>query len=596
MSIAQQHFTDAGRSMLGRAQANELLTIDRIVVGSGVLAVPAQIYPLVDLVQLEYDVTIFSRIDDGMGTLTIEGTLNHVNVTAPFDLCELGVMAHIAAEPPRLYSAANVFLETPDTITPSPTGVSAFKIKLVIDRATNVVVTLGTSADILAENIGVETLGPGWFKEKIGNTLRFKRAVAGYGIELEEDPLDPFTVEIRQKVLEVDLDLYVPLTHPDGTPETRFPTIQEAYDSLAGILIPVDRRATIHVDGVLLNHTNAITCNHPQGERISILGVPPITTTGTFVSLTGAGPVYQLTFNVADATNIAPLDFISIGGDGSQVSSHTLGVWQVGSVVGTTVTVGIVCWVTAGAPIWSVPATITIYPSKLYFNGLINGFNIGRNGLASLTNFLIRSSPGNNSRIGVSIASPPTSVRFESIAMNGWNGPNAFGILVGNSGNSISLSNVYLSDNFRGLTVSSGASGSNNSPLVVTGNAQFGFWVEGASFSGGAVGSQVVAAGNGDSGILADNNGTIALGDVTNAGTSLVCQLNIMGIRASYNGFFRHLSGGAARAFVNGNAGGDAIANYGGKIMINANNIDSGGYSPGNNTNDVSGAWVLVTL
>ena len=264
MSISLQHFTDAGRDMLGRANNGELLTFDTMVIGAGVAAAPADIYPLVALIDHRFDVTITNQVDQGDGILILDGVINSVDIPAGqgFNLCELGLMAHIALEAPQLYSAANVMATTPDYIpdaVENPTAVHAFKIKVVIDRATNVTVVLGTSTDIIAENMGpaLDPNGvawPGVFHEKIANTLRFKRLTPGHGIEILEATADPFNITIGQKVLKVNLNVYVPIGHlvtPQGIPNsqrlkkltltlnsTRFPAISRpTFSWMQGVII-----------------------------------------------------------------------------------------------------------------------------------------------------------------------------------------------------------------------------------------------------------------------------------------------------------------------------------------------------------------------
>ena len=48
MSLSKQEFTNIGRTMLGRAQNGETLHVSKIVVGSGVAAMPADLWPLED--------------------------------------------------------------------------------------------------------------------------------------------------------------------------------------------------------------------------------------------------------------------------------------------------------------------------------------------------------------------------------------------------------------------------------------------------------------------------------------------------------------------------------------------------------------------
>jgi hypothetical protein len=303
MSINRQEFTNSGRDMLGRANAGETLAITGVVIGSGRANAPADLWPRTELFNHEMNVVIIQQVDQGDGILLVDAAFNSSQAPNAFELCELGVMAHIGTEPDRLYSVANVLATGADNVDPAVESIHAFKIKVVIDRAPNVTVVIGTSGDILGENIGAETVGPGWFKEKIANTLRFKRAVAGTGIELIEDPAEPFAVTIAQKIVRVDLDLYVPLTNPGGTPATRFPTIQAALDSLDDVFIAPGRTARINVAAQVYPTAGSIIVNHPQGHQIQILGSAPIQTNIIGASYAGVGGAGYHEFQMAVAGN-----------------------------------------------------------------------------------------------------------------------------------------------------------------------------------------------------------------------------------------------------------------------------------------------------
>jgi hypothetical protein len=264
--------------MLGRAQNGETLTITKIVVGSGVATDPSQLWPLTALIHQELDVTISSKRDFGTGTMLVEGNFRSDAAPHAFDLREVGVMAHVAAEADRLYSVANVFTDTPVHIDPAAPVITGFKIKLIIDRipSANVVVQIGPSEAITGENIGADTVGPGFYKEAIGNVMRFKRAVQGDGM-IVVDEGDTVRFAVQSQTLQNDLDLYVPLTYPNppaGAP--KFATVQQAHDYLLAFAIPTDKFARIHVaagrfDALSINFT------HPHCSQISLIGWTPET-------------------------------------------------------------------------------------------------------------------------------------------------------------------------------------------------------------------------------------------------------------------------------------------------------------------------------
>jgi hypothetical protein len=275
MSIAKQEFTDAGRSMLGRAQNGERLTITNIVVGSGSASQPSELWPLAALITPEMVVPISTKSDYGQGTLLVEGSLRSDTAPHAFDLREVGVMAHLGTEADRLYSVANCLLEAPNHIDPAAPTIEVFKIKLIIDRipADMLTISIGPSENVIGENLGLATDGPGWYTEALGNVLKFKRIIQGAAMDIH-DTTDGNGVYVGTKMLTVDLDLYVPATHPDcPDPSVGFPTVQAAVNYLLPWTIPSGRWARIHVYKGTWFH-DGTNVNHPNARQIQLLGWP----------------------------------------------------------------------------------------------------------------------------------------------------------------------------------------------------------------------------------------------------------------------------------------------------------------------------------
>jgi hypothetical protein len=311
MSINRQEFTTVGRDMLGRANNGEVLTITTVVVGEDRVTAPADLWPLTEIPGYVMDVVITQQIDQGDGVLLIDASFNSSQAPRAFELAGVGVMAHIAAEPDRLYSVANVLATGFDHVDPDVESIHAFKIKVVIDRATNVTVVIGTSQDIMGENIGAATVGAGVFSDKLANTLRFKRLVMGPNIEIDEDA-DTITIGLR--TLEVDLDIYVPTTYagmPAGA--VTFDTIAEALDYLSNIQIPPERTATIHVDSG--DFPESINITHPNSQQIIITGTlgPPITMSQAVIN-TNAPFAHLVEITVNDNSSLSVNDYVMITG------------------------------------------------------------------------------------------------------------------------------------------------------------------------------------------------------------------------------------------------------------------------------------------
>jgi hypothetical protein len=449
MSINRQEFTNAGRDMLGRANAGETLAITGVVIGSGRANAPADLWPRTELFNHEMNVVIIQQVDQGDGILLVDAAFNSSQAPNAFELCELGVMAHIGTEADRLYSVANVLATGADNVDPAVESIHAFKIKVVIDRAPNVTVVIGTSGDILVENIGAETVGPGWFKEKIGNTLRFKRPVAGYGIELTENPLDPFTVTIAQKVLTTDLDLYVPLTHPSGTPVTRFSSIQDALDYLRPINIPPERTARINVDTFIQPITSPIRIEHPQSDRIEVLGTQGPETAITFVAFPGGSAgAYTLNINVIDSTPFAVGDYVIIFGHSGNVALLN-GFYRITLVGSGFVQILFPYYRPGLAEIGAVTAFMRKMSSLIRVDvDAVNAVEIYGNGLKLFRHFGLVGR-GANSGDGLAVH---RNANLEWIGSTGFKTAQGRGLLF--TGGSSSIDSCYVTDNQTGIYIS----------------------------------------------------------------------------------------------------------------------------------------------
>ena len=221
MSISKQEFTDAGKSMLGRAQNAERLTISKIVVGSGSAAQPSDLWPLTALKVFEMNVAISTKNDYGDGTLLVEGSLRSDQAPHAFDLREVGVMAHVGTEADRLYSVANCFAEPPNQVDPASPTIEVFKIKLIVDGVptANVAVSISPSENVVGENIGADIVSPGVYHDALGNVLHFKRLVQGANMDIH-DSTDGNSIYIGMNLLPNSVDLYVPMSYV-GAPQVR---------------------------------------------------------------------------------------------------------------------------------------------------------------------------------------------------------------------------------------------------------------------------------------------------------------------------------------------------------------------------------------
>jgi hypothetical protein len=92
----------------------------------------------------------------------------------------------------------------------------------------------------------------------------------GDGIRLTETDTD---ITIGARVLQNNLDLYVPLNYIGAPPDSLyFATIQEAHDYLIQFHIPPSKFATIHLEAGV--HDGRVGFTHPDSQQIYLMGRP----------------------------------------------------------------------------------------------------------------------------------------------------------------------------------------------------------------------------------------------------------------------------------------------------------------------------------
>jgi hypothetical protein len=451
--ISQQIFTDAGINMLGQANAGGTLNIQSIVVGSGSAVAEADIYPLIALITFEQAVTITRKTDLGNGKLVVSGILNESLITgSPFQLRELGIMANVDGAGDQLYCASNVFGDIPDTVTPGGTSSHSFDIYVEIDRATTVNVTIGDPTTVDVQNIGAPAVGPGAFSYRTGNIFFLKRFVQGIGMILSEDG---DTITIAQKVLEVDLDLYVFPTATDVAPN--FTTIQKAHDYLLPYFIPSNRLARINVSADQYTGST-IQINHPQANRIQILGAAPVI--GNINSISN---VNTSSFNVVLASNpgflVGQLVVLRLSAD-----PRWSGVHSITAVSGNTITLsknmrGGIDWTTAvGAG-----GQLVKFPTTLY-NPTAGVMSTGAPApLGKLQNFTLQGGGGTDPNKGWGVNGMVKTL--DSIVA--WNLYDGIWLTTGGV---CSGSNIYISSCQFGLVVEGGNTFSQVGSCIYNGN------------------------------------------------------------------------------------------------------------------------------
>jgi hypothetical protein len=590
MSLAQQEFTNAGKSMLGRAQAGETLTISKIVIGNGSASQASDLWPLTALIGWKMDVTISGKDDYGDGTLLVEGSFLSNTAPAVFQLREVGIMAHIAAEADRLYSVANVFTDLPDTIDPASPSLQAFKIKLIIDRipAANLVIQIGPSENVIGQNLATAAIGPGVYKDAAGNVLSFKRLAAGTGIELVEDTPQTY-ITIGQKVLKQNLDLYVPATYqnpPAGTqPEQFFATIQAAHDYLLTFHIPADKLATIHVDSGRFTQSVPINFSHPDSKQIQVIG-RDITTKVVSGTITRAGalPNIDVTIPIPSGTSGIAVNDVVYLYDAPNAQYESCGYVTV--VSPTSITVRMRIHVVLPPVSMAGSGKILVFPTQ-FSTSLTTGwlFNFP-NGIGLFKNFALRST---TAQLGSGVNNFGNGTFENLVAVNFSTG---FGV------GGVTNINPLISANACQVGLQVGASGDANlgSPTTwaratFSGNITYGLWVVGGSWTGGG-GTYTYACSN-PTGIRCDTRGYCGISNSTSTG-GYVLGYNDVGAVAAMLGII--LSAINVVSTIQANVSWDLLAGNGGQISIVHNSTVSGRYSPALGVLGPSGGYNAMNL
>jgi hypothetical protein len=593
MSIAQQVFTDAGKSMLGRAQHAETLHISKIVVGSGGAGQESDLYALTQLIQWRLDATIATQRDYGDGTLLVEGSFKSSDATVAFDLREIGVMAHIGSEADRLYSVANCFQDPPDHVDPAAPEVFAFKIKLIIDRipSNQVVIQIGPTEAVLGENVGSDTVGPGIYKEAVANLLRFKRLEAGTGVTLTDFP-DKVNIGVTAFTQLLDIDLYVPTDNPDipaGHPELGFPTIQAAHDHLLQYVIPTNHVARIHVYSGHFIQNTPIAISHPNATQIQILGKDMINraVTGN-VTTTGALPNIDVTVTVSGGTaGIAVNDVVYL-----QDAPH----WQLegcGYVTQvTSSTVKIRMRIQNTLPPGSVGALsstkILILPTQMTSNqsGYGNIFSCP-NGIGLIQNFGLRSTQAQQG-VGMSLK---IQSEIENILCVNFN----IGIGVDDSARATAViaanaCNVGLQVGANGTLIVNPPAQNFRNKVTFSGNLVYGIWCVSGSYIAGSGGTMTYCNSN-STGIRSDAGGFVGVSNTASTG-GIVAGANVEGAHAELLGMI--LTSNSVHSAINSNTTWDLRAATGGQISIVWNAITNGLYSPALGVLGGSGGYIDI--
>jgi hypothetical protein len=380
--------TDVGWDALTDAEAGELIEYLHMEAGDGTVSGDAEMYGLVALKSEKLDFPITGFSNDGNGQITLIGSLSSKNNPTGFYFREVGVKARVSGGPELLYCVANAG-PVADWIPPSTEQsivVQSVQIIVKIDRAPSVTVNVTPGLDVTCQNIGPGTVGPGWFRDKIGQICWFKRLVEGTLINFTETP-DTITIDnpgadtaaniggsgagvgvFRDKdanqvlnlkrinspkatlsisetsdlisidvwQIDIDLDMWVYLGAPNVFPN--FSTIQNALNYLSVYQIKPEKFVTIWVAAGIWTNSSRINIKHPQGAQIKIIGTADATINISGVTnIGGTNKTVRLTGPANAFSSWAVGDFFFYDNQSSNSGQCISGIWKVTAKTSNTI-------------------------------------------------------------------------------------------------------------------------------------------------------------------------------------------------------------------------------------------------------------------
>lgn len=181
-----QQLTDLGRNALAESTTSLTLTFTRLGL-SDERVDPDRIAELTEIGRIVMDGGIASVVNDRIGQATITSRLRLADITQEFVLMTIGIFARLGDRDEILYAVCASY-GAPDVIRPASPGSTTehtLKIATLIGNTRDVTAIFDPDIEFL--NIGPASLGPGFFADRIGNTVRFKRAI-GENIAISETP------------------------------------------------------------------------------------------------------------------------------------------------------------------------------------------------------------------------------------------------------------------------------------------------------------------------------------------------------------------------------------------------------------------------
>lgn len=493
-----QLLTDLGRNAIAQAETGLVMTFTRLALSEQVVD-PDDIPALETLASVVMNTGIAGVVNDRLGQATITSRVQLAEVPREFQLWAIGVYCQIQTHEEILYGVCAAEPELGvDTIRPaSPGSVTehTFRIATTIGNTEHVTAIFDPDVDIV--NIGPPESGAGPFSFRLGHTFNLKRLTNGPGISVTETP---DIIRIGQTIAEVDLDLYVPLTHPEGTPATRFPTIQDALHYLDDVTIPTERIARIHVYQGVYTITEQIIVRHPHGDQIEILGsdYPEVQVSSVGVATGGPGNwIYTVT--LSDATNFAVGDWAALhsftGGGTIGNLQITMGAWEITAKTGNVITVRNLfprSPITTGGGYWVVNAGRAKPLKTIIRCNSCNGFSIIGKGLGLLKNFMLVGNATDNYGIIVGGLNAYAEEFFPTVCEVDYCGANNFGAMTGigpsgfyavGAGAILNVIRGFAGGNYQGFGGYFGALINVSQRAVANSNRGYGFQVVSADMS-----------------------------------------------------------------------------------------------------------------
>lgn len=289
----------------------------------------------------------------------------------------------------------------------------------------------------------------------------------------------------EHNLIDANTDWYISPTGDDNTGDgsigTPWATLDKVYAELLNYGIAQDATLTINIVAGSYTSATPISLDHPNGDRINIVGAATSTIGITsLASYTGSAGNWVIVFNLdADLTSLVSVGQFIVIRDltTSDYPGHLLkGCYEVTGTTVSTITVKSTTDVTT-IPGGTYTGNVTIVPSQFEITENVNGFTLSDHTLGLIKDVIIFNSWVGSLDViaGLQISNNSNITSTGDIASSGFYN----GIQLG--GSTGYFENITCSGNYNGLRINSNSNYYVSDTITSTSNDNYGFAVTGNS-------------------------------------------------------------------------------------------------------------------